>query len=184
MWAECGQGWLIRASSTITWDDGKFLPSLHPSLPPWAGLTIRQGHWRYRNGMSAEPVHPLRPDAEYQATASQDASNAALIERWRKLHANGEQIAQLADLAPEPLETEVNRFELALLEQSAGPSLHTLDAALRGLDDIETLLKMGLVALRSVEARGQDTGAPALALWREFYHARETILAILKPAAA
>jgi hypothetical protein len=38
--------------------------------------------------------------------------------------------------------------------------------------------------LATLTARGQDTSAPALALWREFHAARASVLAALQPAAA
>ena len=44
------------------------------------------------------------------------------------------------------------------------------------------MLQPGLFALRAIAARGQDTTAPALALWREFHALRSALLALAPPA--
>lgn len=103
-----------------------------------------------------------------------------LIERWRALHEKSGLIAQMADLSPEPIEPVSRRFEDALLStDQTGQRL-----VQRAMEDIELLAEIGLKALREVEARDQATHAPALALWREFYHSREALLTVLEPAAA
>ncbi|MEM1053852.1 MAG: hypothetical protein AAGI28_17350 [Pseudomonadota bacterium] len=86
----------------------------------------------------------------------------------------------MADLAPEPFDGLAARF--AKTAERAGP--HSVDCALRGIEDIETLLEIGSSALQALVARGQDPSVPALALWREFYHAREALLALVEPTAA
>jgi len=99
---------------------------------------------------------------------------------WAAVHEKADQIAQMADLAPEPIDAVTSRLDQAL----AISGTQAYGTALRGLEDADMLVTMGLTALREVEARGQDTNAPALALWREFYHAREAVLTVLEPAAA
>ncbi|WP_298306715.1 hypothetical protein [uncultured Erythrobacter sp.] len=99
---------------------------------------------------------------------------------WTAVHEKAGQIAAMADLAPEPMDTVTSRLDQAL----AVSGTHSYGAALRGLEDVDMLVTMGLTALREVKARGRDANAPALALWREFYHAREAVLTVLEPAAA
>lgn len=99
---------------------------------------------------------------------------------WTTVHEKAGQIAQMADLAPEPLISVTSRLDQALV----GSGSHAYDLAQRGLEDVDMLVTMGLTALGEVEARGQDANAPALALWREFYHAREAVLTVLEPVAA
>lgn len=111
---------------------------------------------------------------------SNDKPDQALHRRWAALHEKSAEIAQIADLAPEALEHQVSRFNDALSSNSS----HLLDTAGQGLEDMELLVDMGLAALKEVEARGQAAHAPALALWREFYHAREAVLSVMEPTAA
>lgn len=122
----------------------------------------------------------LSPRPEHTDQANDASRSDALHTRWCTVHARSCQIAEMADLAPEPLDSAASQFETAFA-QATGP---ILTIAHHGVEDIELLVDLGLKALEEVQARGQDTGAPALALWREFYHAREAVLAILEPAAA
>ena len=108
-----------------------------------------------------------------------DAS-APLDRRWAEMHETAGQVAQLADLSPESASKITARFAQGLAHADS----RACELAERGIADIEALLAMGLKALRCVEERGQDPSAPALALWREFYHAREAVLSVLEPIAA
>ncbi len=56
--------------------------------------------------------------------------------------------------------------------------------AAQGIDDIAAMLRPGLDAVQAVQSRGLDASAAALALWREFYRARETVLALVEPVEA
>ena len=47
------------------------------------------------------------------------------------------------------------------------------------IGDIDAMLQPGLAALRAIAARGQDTTAPAIALWREFHASRNALLALV-----
>lgn len=103
-----------------------------------------------------------------------------LDQRWVRLHEIAGEVARLADLSPEPVAQTTARFTHPTAHADSG----ALAVAEQGIEDIEALLLMGLKALRNVEERGQDPGAAALVLWREFYHARETVLSVLEPIAA
>lgn len=107
-----------------------------------------------------------------------------LTQRWSALLEKAGEIAQMAELSPEPTEEMNSRFASALARTGALFGNHTHTAAERGIEDMEVLMDMGLTALKEVEARGQDPGAPALALWREVYHAREAVLTVMEPVAA
>jgi hypothetical protein len=97
------------------------------------------------------------------------------VAQWEALHGSAARLCHMAQLAPE---APIPAF--AQLVETAQPWQRTLAA--QGLDDIAALLAAGLAALGTLAARGQDTAAPALALWREFYAARASVLAALNPA--
>lgn len=122
------------------------------------------------------PGNPLhRPDR---------APQSPLGQRWSALHGKLAQIAQMAELSPEPLDETTARFNNGLALTGALFGNHAHSAVERGVEDMEILVEIGLTALHEVESRGQDPGAPALALWREVYHAREAVLSVMEPVAA
>lgn len=82
----------------------------------------------------------------------------------------------MAALAPEPFTGELADFP-ARIEATGGARL-TL--ARDALGDIDAILQPGLMALRNIQARGQDTTAPALALWREFHALRASLLGLAR----
>ena len=51
--------------------------------------------------------------------------------------------------------------------------------AREAIGDIDAMLQPGLAALRAIAKRGQDTTAPAVALWREFHASRSALLALV-----
>ena len=102
-----------------------------------------------------------------------------LCTQWDAVHALAAQVAVMADISPERSDDIVAGFRPLL----SGANDWQCNVAARGIEDIEALLRLGLTALATVTTRGQDPGAPALALWREFHHARETVLAVLQPHA-
>ncbi|KEO89378.1 hypothetical protein EH31_12080 [Erythrobacter longus] len=112
------------------------------------------------------------------------APQSSLGQRWSALHGKVAQIAQMADLSPEPLDQINTRFNNALSRTGALFGNHAHPAVERGVEDMEILVDMGLTALNEVESRGQDPGAPAFALWREVFHAREAILSVMEPTVA
>ena len=97
---------------------------------------------------------------------------AVFSNRWQGLHRIGQEIGAMAALAEEPLDEELSSFP-ERIAQRGGPYL-TL--ANEGAEDLDAILQPGLTALRTIRARGQDTTAPALALWREFHALRSALL--------
>ncbi|XUU61467.1 hypothetical protein ACRAQ6_04130 [Erythrobacter sp. HA6-11] len=102
------------------------------------------------------------------------AERRPLSKRWRELHALGQQIAVKAQLAPEAFDGQLADFPNAIVD--AAPWHREL--AEQALEDIDAMLQPGLTALQAIEARGTEVTAPALALWREFYNAREGLLGL------
>lgn len=102
------------------------------------------------------------------------ARQAAFEERWATLHRRAQQVGQLAALASEPLDGPLATIPARIAE--AGEA--RFEIALDALEDIDAMLLPGLAALGALSARGRDPTAPALALWREFYNARQAILAL------
>ncbi|MEP0390477.1 MAG: hypothetical protein ABJ205_08820 [Erythrobacter sp.] len=107
-----------------------------------------------------------------------------LTQRWAALLQKVGEIALMAELSPEPVGEMNARFANALARTGALFGNHTHIAAERGIEDMEILIDMGLGAVKEVESRGQNPVVPALALWREVYHAREAVLIALEPVAA
>lgn len=123
-------------------------------------------------------THPSTHDQVASTIASSPIAD--LERRWIALHDQARQIAAMADLTGEPMAPLIERFSKAM----AYSDIHWHKAALGSLGDIELLVELGLKALKEVDARRQDPVAPALALWREFYHAREAVLVSAQPIAA
>jgi isocitrate/isopropylmalate dehydrogenase len=121
--------------------------------------------------MASLPPEPILPAAE----ASLASRPEALVAQWEALHGSAARIGEMAQIGPE---ATIPAF--AQMLETAQPWQHKLAA--QGLDDIAALLASGLAALGTLAARGQDTAAPALALWREFHAARAAVLAALNPA--
>ena len=120
--------------------------------------------------MASLPPEPILSPAE-TAPASPPAP-AALVAQWDALQAESVRLGTLAKIAPEK-----DPPAFAALAERARPWQRALAA--QGLDDIAAMLASGLIALATLDARGQDTAAPALALWREFHAARASVLAAL-----
>ena len=85
----------------------------------------------------------------------------------------------MAALAKEPIDEPLASFPERIAHRG-GPYL-TL--ANEGLEDLNAILEPGLAALRTIRARGQDTTAPALALWREFHALRSALIALAEEPA-
>lgn len=100
------------------------------------------------------------------------AQRRAFAESWSALHSAGQEIGTLAALAAEPFDEALASFP-ARIEAVGGARLAL---AREGVADLDAILKPGLLALRTIHARGQDTTAPALALWREFHALRSALL--------
>lgn len=127
--------------------------------------------------MSALP--PSQMAAMREAVADASAPLAMLEARWDAIHAGAAQVAEMAAISPEPTRTHLTAFPVMYTEAKAQQRA----IAARGIEDIEAMMRIGLVALSAVTTRGQDASVPALALWREFHHAREAVLMALLPVA-
>ncbi len=110
-----------------------------------------------------------------QTAASENQPTGSLAQRWQDLHASAALLAKAADLTPEAFEGKLAAFPDTL----GGASEWQRELAERGIDDIDAMMRPGLTALNTLTARGSDTSAPAIALWREFHHAREAVLATI-----
>ncbi len=126
------------------------------ALPPEQASTMRRA--------AKEAAHPI----------------ATLADRWAEVHRQAAEIAGLAGLAAENDCADAQAF--AALVKKCADYQQTL--VWQGTEDIAALLQPGLAALRTLTARGQDACVPALALWREFYEARQAILSALHPEAS
>lgn len=111
-----------------------------------------------------------------QPESHNDASPPDIERRWIALHAAGQEIGDLASLAPEPMIGSLAEFPHQI-EARGGARL---SLAREQLEDLDAILQPGLAALRMIAARGQDTTAPALALWREFHALRQVLLSLAK----
>lgn len=111
--------------------------------------------------------------SEAEALAPLDA----LVLRWEVLHASAAHLAELAGLSPEASSTARAALPVLFAEASAWQR----DIAARGIEDMDTMMHIGMTALAAVRERGSDPLAPALALWRAFHDAREAVLAALLP---
>lgn len=136
--------------------------------------------------MPALPSHPRRPAPEAHTNT---AACASLEERWDALQCSADEIAALADLSPHPSNPDLSDPDRSAPQQPFELTLKHADEravaiAERGVEDMELLAKTGLKALKQVQARGKPVQAPALALWRELYHAREAVLLVLEPVPA
>lgn len=127
--------------------------------------------------MSALPPSQM---AAMRTAAAQGIEPLVMLEaRWGAVHAGAAEVAALAGLSPEPAAPHL----AALARMLADAGQEQREVAARGIEDIEAMMRIGLVALAGVAARGKDASAPALALWREFHHAREAVLVALLPYA-
>ena len=104
-------------------------------------------------------------------------NEAAVGLKWDSLHASADQVAALAAITPQP--DNVGSNVLGAMLSEAAPWQR--DLAARGVEDIEAMMARGLEALATLVDRGAETEAPALALWREFHHSRDAVLATLAP---
>lgn len=126
--------------------------------------------------MASLPPEPILPLADSRLVGT--PAPAALVAQWEALHASAATLGKLAQIAPETAGPPFDQ-----LVETALPWQLTLAA--QGMDDIAAMLAPGLAALGTLTARGQETAAPALALWREFHAARAGVLAALHaPAVA
>ncbi len=95
--------------------------------------------------------------------------------QWAALQDAAGAVAQLAGLAAEKPSGQVRNFP-ALIKDAGG---WRLELATNGVADLAAMMAPGVKALLAVSARGQDPTAAALTLWREYYHARAALLALV-----
>lgn len=122
--------------------------------------------------MATLPPEPTLPrDA---ALHHGEVAHEALEAAWLDLHWQSGTLAKLASIAAEPVQSGPS---LSRLIASARPWQTALLA--QGIADVAAMLDSGMAALATLSGRGQETAAPALALWREFHAARGALLAVL-----
>lgn len=98
--------------------------------------------------------------------------SGSLAQRWDDLHAQAEQLAKLAHLAPDSQNKDIAAVPAIL----GNATEWQRELAWQAMEDIDAMMQPGMVALRTLTSRGQDAHAPALALWREFHSARQSVL--------
>ncbi|MBO9498277.1 MAG: hypothetical protein J7496_07415 [Novosphingobium sp.] len=94
--------------------------------------------------------------------------------KWAALQEAAAVVAALAGLEPERPSPEIRNFPAAIRAAAEWRR----EMAEKGIEDLAAIMEPGIAALLAVNARGADTGAPALALWREFHAARAALLAL------
>lgn len=100
----------------------------------------------------------------------------ALVRRWEELHAQAADLAQLAGI-----QSEVGDHVGRVLEQGYDDmSDSRRELVWQAIQDIDAVMQPGLTALRTLTARDRDATAPALALWREFFSARNAVLGLVE----
>lgn len=105
--------------------------------------------------------------------ATRDLADA-MSDQWAALHDAAAVVAGLAGLPPQAQSDRQRNFP-ALIQSVAG---WKLNLARNGVADIAAIMQPGLTALLAVHAREQDAAPAALALWQEFEHARDGLLAL------
>ncbi len=100
---------------------------------------------------------------------------SAMGAQWNALQEAAGAVAALAGLSTEIPDARVRSFP-DLIEDAGG---WRLELATNGIADLAAMMTPGVRALLAVSARGQDATPAALALWREFHHARTSLLSLL-----
>ena len=127
--------------------------------------------------MSALPPEQMR---SMRAPFAPDTSDSALVKRWDNLHEAANELARTAGLSPERAGGAASGFAACLTAASGWQR----SMVVQGIDDIEAMMRPGLEALDTLTDREVDVTVPAQALWREFHHAREAVLALIAQRAA
>jgi hypothetical protein len=120
---------------------------------------------------SFPPETILSPDAVPHPGVG---ASAVLEAAWLDLHRQAGELARLAQIAAEPAQ-----INAALSDRIAKARPWQTNLLSQGIEDVAAMLGSGMAALATLSGRGQDTSAPALALWREFHAARGALLAVL-----
>jgi hypothetical protein len=111
-----------------------------------------------------------------------------LAERWQAIHIGAARLARLAGLGPasdmpvsQRAQEEILR-DAALIRALESTSAWQRELVCQALEDIEAMMRSGMMALDVLTARGRDVTIPALALWREVDAARRSVMAMLAAA--
>jgi hypothetical protein len=105
------------------------------------------------------------------------ASASTMSMQWAALHDASGIVALLAGIAAEPMLTDVRNYP-AIMRDAGG---WRRNLAEQGIADLSAIMEPGIAALLSVQARGINPAAAALALWQEFEAARNGLLELVPP---
>lgn len=100
------------------------------------------------------------------------ASVSMMSMKWSALHDAAAVVASLAGVAAETMRPEIRNYPAQMRDVGGWRG----EMAEQGVDDLAAIMEPGLAALLAVHARGADASAAALALWQEFYAARNSLL--------
>ncbi len=117
-------------------------------------------------------LNPQQIRAMRQTCEDARSRPLTLRQRWESLHESAQIIGAMAHLAREEYRGRIALFPSIVLKSPQKQQ----EIAEQGLEDLDALIQPGLTALLAIEARGQDTTAPALALWREVHSARQSLM--------
>lgn len=106
------------------------------------------------------------------------ASVSMMSMKWSALHDAAGVVASLAGLAAEVIRPEIRNFPAYMRDAGGWRG----EMAEQGVEDLAAIMEPGLSALLAVHARGADASAAALALWQEFYAARNALLELAPPS--
>lgn len=110
-----------------------------------------------------------------RALAAPPRADDPLAEEWAAVHEAAAAVAALAGLAEQPPGPQVRAFPARI----AAAGGWRLELARNGVADLMAMMRPGIEALLTVSARGQDPQPAAIALWREFEHARAALVALV-----
>ena len=120
--------------------------------------------------MSAQPNFSTEA-----AAVGQRRNIQSLSVQWTALQDAAAAVAAMAGLAPEKPTPQIRNFP-ALIKDVGG---WRFELATDLIGDLTAMMRPGVTALLAVNARGQDATAAAVTLWREYHHARNSVLALV-----
>ena len=116
-----------------------------------------------------------QPNFNTDAGPGQRSSVQSLSVQWTALQDAAAAVAAMAGLAPEKATPQIRNFP-ALIKDVGG---WRFELATDLIGDLTAMMRPGVTALLAVNARGQDATAAAVTLWREYHHARNSVLALV-----
>lgn len=102
-------------------------------------------------------------------------SASALSMKWSALHDAAAAVATIAGGQAPPLPQAVRAYP-AVMRDAGG---WRRDLAEQGIEDLTAIMEPGLAALLAALARGANPKSAAIALWREFVQARDSLLLLI-----